>query len=372
VVVEACAGAGKTWMLVSRILRALLDGVEPEQILAITFTRKAAGEMQARLDEWLLAFSTAASSPADRVAALRQRGLDAATAERLAPALGELRRRLLRRPRGVEVRTFHAWFAQLAGQLPLQLRLRLDLPAEPTLLEDVSPLHDELFRRFQRRVHADDALRDDHDQLVLKHRRSAVQDWLDTAWRRGDELELADRHGVLDGSMPDAAALDARCAGLDHPVQLLAAAAVQQAWQGLARELVALKGVKSRSAGEALGLALEAAQRGDLAPAFARAWARCSPPPARRARAWATAPPCRRWSMTCGCCAACAISSVRTTTTNAWCGCRACCGPSTVRSSAAARWSTWPTWSARRWRCCPTRSPPAGCSSGWTCASSRC
>jgi ATP-dependent helicase/nuclease subunit A len=29
VVVEACAGAGKTWMLVSRILRALLDGVPP-------------------------------------------------------------------------------------------------------------------------------------------------------------------------------------------------------------------------------------------------------------------------------------------------------------------------------------------------------
>ena len=31
VVVEACAGAGKTWMLVSRILRALLDGAQPQQ-----------------------------------------------------------------------------------------------------------------------------------------------------------------------------------------------------------------------------------------------------------------------------------------------------------------------------------------------------
>ena len=33
VVVEACAGAGKTWMLVSRMLRALLDGAEPHEIL---------------------------------------------------------------------------------------------------------------------------------------------------------------------------------------------------------------------------------------------------------------------------------------------------------------------------------------------------
>ena len=30
VAVEACAGAGKTWMLVSRIVRALLDGVDPQ------------------------------------------------------------------------------------------------------------------------------------------------------------------------------------------------------------------------------------------------------------------------------------------------------------------------------------------------------
>ena len=44
VAVEACAGAGKTWMLVSRIVRALLDGCPAHEILAITFTKKAAGE----------------------------------------------------------------------------------------------------------------------------------------------------------------------------------------------------------------------------------------------------------------------------------------------------------------------------------------
>ena len=46
VAVEACAGAGKTWMLVARIVRALLDGALPQDILAITFTKKAAGEMR--------------------------------------------------------------------------------------------------------------------------------------------------------------------------------------------------------------------------------------------------------------------------------------------------------------------------------------
>ena len=65
VAVEACAGSGKTWMLVSRIVRALLeDGqstgeVKPQEILAITFTKKAAGEMRERLDEWLKAFAQA-------------------------------------------------------------------------------------------------------------------------------------------------------------------------------------------------------------------------------------------------------------------------------------------------------------------------
>ena len=50
-VVEACAGSGKTWLLAARIVRLLLAGAKPGEILAITFTRKAAREIEERVVE---------------------------------------------------------------------------------------------------------------------------------------------------------------------------------------------------------------------------------------------------------------------------------------------------------------------------------
>jgi len=125
VIVEACAGAGKTWMLVSRILRALLAGAQPHEILAITFTRKAAGEMRARLDEWLGEFASPSCDDAKRIRELRARGLGDAEAKRLAPVLAVLHERLLCTGRSVEVRTFHAWFSQLLRAAPMELLAEL-------------------------------------------------------------------------------------------------------------------------------------------------------------------------------------------------------------------------------------------------------
>lgn len=44
-VIEASAGTGKTFALVSRLLELIFNGVEPERIVALTFSRLAAGEI---------------------------------------------------------------------------------------------------------------------------------------------------------------------------------------------------------------------------------------------------------------------------------------------------------------------------------------
>ena len=49
--ITASAGTGKTWVIISKILRLLLEGEDPNKITAITFTKKASTEMKDRLND---------------------------------------------------------------------------------------------------------------------------------------------------------------------------------------------------------------------------------------------------------------------------------------------------------------------------------
>ncbi len=256
VIVEACAGAGKTWMLVSRILRALLAGAQPHEILAITFTRKAAGEMRARLDEWLADFGSPDCDDKRRRQELRARGMSDTEAAQAAPLLASLHERLLDTGRTVEVRTFHAWFSQLLRAAPLELLNELGLQPDMDLLEDVADHRADVYRRFQAAVIADEVLHEDYRALVLAHGRSQLRKWLDTAWAKRIDIELADEAGVLEASVPSAADHWAHLAGLDHPSHHLHAPDVHTMLGALAVTLGAHKSATSRKQAQLLEEAL--------------------------------------------------------------------------------------------------------------------
>jgi ATP-dependent helicase/nuclease subunit A len=73
VVLEASAGTGKTRVLVERYVNLLRAGVDPDHILAITFTRKAAAEMRQRIVERLKEASRVSQIDAARWRDLRSR-----------------------------------------------------------------------------------------------------------------------------------------------------------------------------------------------------------------------------------------------------------------------------------------------------------
>ena len=254
IVVEACAGAGKTWMLVSRILRALLAGAEPQQIVAITFTRKAAGEMRQRLAEWLAEFAQAGEG--EQLAALRQRGVASADAATLRPRLAALQAELLRGGRAVEVRTFHGWFSQLLRAAPLAFLQAQGIAPELQLVEDEEELMPTLWRRFHVAVLADAALRADFQSLTQSRGRFNLREWLLGAFAKRVELRLAEGAGVLATSLPGAEAL------LGTTPELFFGH-LREPLQALALQLGAAKGKKAQDAAAAL------AQAEDFDAAFA-------------------------------------------------------------------------------------------------------
>lgn len=131
-VVKASAGVGKTYLLVTRLLRLLLQGARPDAILAVTFTRKAAGEMQTRLLERLYALTTA---PEEELGALLT-DIDEADTPEIQQRARHLFEQLLRHEASVKTTTFHAFCQDILRRFPLEA----DVPPGFELLDKSGPL----------------------------------------------------------------------------------------------------------------------------------------------------------------------------------------------------------------------------------------
>jgi len=138
--VSASAGSGKTWLLVSRIVRLLLDKQAPRHIVAITFTRKAAGEMRQRLNERLLQFVGVNDNELDDL--LMQ--ISVSPDHDIRRRARSLYDNLLRQTHNVLCTTFHAFCQSLLQSFPLEA----DITPGFTLVEDSGALQDTAIDSF--------------------------------------------------------------------------------------------------------------------------------------------------------------------------------------------------------------------------------
>jgi ATP-dependent helicase/nuclease subunit A len=115
--VSANAGSGKTHVLVQRVIRLLLGGVQPEKILCITFTKAAAANMAERVFITLGHWVTLDDSALD--AAIREAGIPRPDAA-LRMSARKLFACALETPGGLKVQTIHALCTRLLQQFPFE------------------------------------------------------------------------------------------------------------------------------------------------------------------------------------------------------------------------------------------------------------
>ena len=137
--VESPAGAGKTSLLTARFIHLLAQVNHPREILALTFTNKAANEMQERIQTILL---QAKQETAPDSAWMNELFMVA----RKALKKHRTHQHLIRASDGLQITTFHSFCNQIIKQAPVEAQV----PLEAAILAEEE--QDELIRESLRRT----------------------------------------------------------------------------------------------------------------------------------------------------------------------------------------------------------------------------
>ncbi|MBN7797693.1 UvrD-helicase domain-containing protein [Parahaliea mediterranea] len=155
--ISAPAGSGKTELLIQRFLSLLARVQRPEQILAITFTRKAAAEMRERV---LLALREAREGkPCD--SPHQQRTRDLATAALAVD--GQQNWQLLGNSSRLNIRTIDGFCAALTRQMPILS----EFGAQAGAVDDAGPLYAEAVAELFAMVESEHPVAADLRALML-------------------------------------------------------------------------------------------------------------------------------------------------------------------------------------------------------------
>jgi len=134
-IVQAPAGSGKTELLIQRFLSLLATVQAPEEIIAVTFTRKAAAEMRVRI---LNALNAADGDPPEQPHALRAWELARSVLKHDADMGWELREQ----PSRFRIMTIDA----LNGWITRQMPWISGMGAQPAIADDAAELYREAVR----------------------------------------------------------------------------------------------------------------------------------------------------------------------------------------------------------------------------------
>jgi len=157
--VSAPAGSGKTGLLTQRVLKLLAASQDPEEVLCITFTRKAAAEMQLRVMQALQAAAQTPEPPKQAHELLTWQ-----LAQAVLQQDAKQNWRLLFSPSRLRIQTIDGFSRNLAGQLPLAS----GLGALPDTLEHPDQAYNEAVQDVFNRIEQDDELFQ-HWQRLLQH-----------------------------------------------------------------------------------------------------------------------------------------------------------------------------------------------------------